>query len=433
MLIQRATLLDGSQVDIRVVEQITAVAERLVPGKGEDVIDAEGATVIPGLHDHHVHLRAAAAALASVRVGPRDVDGRVELARVLAAAPVGSDGWIRAVGYHEAAAGPLDRDVLDEVAPAVPVRVQHRSGVLWTLNSAGLVRVGLPDHPDGRLRSADPSWSDTLTRNEIGLRDISDRLGSYGVTGVSDATPDLTAADVVALMQAHRRGELRQHVHCLAPGKRILHDSDLDLDELTAWIAGRHADDAPVAIHCVTAAQLVVTLAALATAGSHPGDRIEHAAVVPDGSLPDLAASRVTVVTQPNFVAERGDQYLVDVPEAEHDELWRVASFLSAGVPVALSTDMPFGDGDPWRAMRAAVHRETGGGAVLGADERISACEALTLFFGSAGQPARPRAVAPGQPGDLVVLAGPPAAVLDTLDADMVTATVAGGELIHQR
>ena len=96
---------------------------------------------------------AAAAALRSARVGPAEVRGRDDLARVLADAPVGGDGWIRAVGYHEAVAGPLDRDVLDGVSPPLPVRVQHRSGVLWTLNSAGLARIGLTDQPDGRLRS----------------------------------------------------------------------------------------------------------------------------------------------------------------------------------------------------------------------------------------------------------------------------------------
>ena len=119
-----------------------------------------------------------------------------------------------------------------------------------------------------------------------------------------------------------------QRVHCLAPGKRILHDGDLDLAELTAWVAERHAADAPVAVHCVTAAQLVVTLSALREAGTHPQDRIEHAAVVPDDSMADLTDLGVTVVTQPNFVAERGDQYLTDVPAAEHHELWRVASLL---------------------------------------------------------------------------------------------------------
>ena len=237
MLIQRAALLDGGTADIRVEERIVEVAARLSPNPGEQVYDAAGGTVIPGLHDHHVHLRSAAAALTSTRVGPADVHTRADLALALAAADVGADGWIRAVGYHEAVAGPLDRAVLDDLSPPVPVRIQHRSGVLWTLNSAGLAQIGLADHPDGRLRSADRSWSDALLRNEIELTAISRRLSAYGVTGVTDATPDMDVADVVKLMEAHRRGELHQRVHCLAPGKRILHDTDLDLAGLAEWIA----------------------------------------------------------------------------------------------------------------------------------------------------------------------------------------------------
>ncbi|AGB20615.1 putative TIM-barrel fold metal-dependent hydrolase [Mycobacterium sp. JS623] len=432
MLIQRATLLDGSTTDIRVDEQITDVGD-LEPDKGEQVFDAAGATVIPGLHDHHVHLRSAAAALTSARVGPAEVRGRDDLARALADAPVGSDGWIRAVGYHEAVAGPLDRRALDDLSPPVPVRVQHRSGVLWTLNSAGLARVGLTDHPDGRLRSSDRSWSDTLQRNESGLAEISRRLSEYGVTGVTDATPDFEVSDILKLMQAHRHGELLQRVNCLAPGKRILHDADLNLADLTKWIAGRHAEDAPVAVHCVTAAQLVVTLSALREAGLHPQDRIEHAAVVPDDVVAELKDLRVTVITQPNFVAERGDQYLTDVPAEEHHELWRLASLLRAGVKVALSTDMPFGQSDPWATIRAAVHRTTASGAVLNADECVSAREALTMFFGVSSTPTEARAIAKGQPGDLCLLAAPPTEVLEELDANMVAATVIAGQVVFER
>ncbi|HEX4586931.1 MAG TPA: amidohydrolase family protein [Mycobacterium sp.] len=432
MLIQRATLLDGTATDIRVDERIVDVGD-LSPQKGEQVLDAAGATVIPGLHDHHVHLRSAAAALTSARVGPAEVRGREDLARALRGAPVGGDGWIRAVGYHEAVAGPLDRDVLDELSPPLPVRVQHRSGVLWTLNSVALARVGLTDHADGRLRSADRSWSDTLQRNESGLSDVSHRLSELGVTGVTDATPDFEVSDIVKLMEAHRRRELSQRVHCLAPGKRILHDGDLDLAEMTAWVAERHAADAPVAVHCVTAAQLVVTLSALRETGTHPQDRIEHAAVVPDDSMADLEALGVIVVTQPNFVVERGDQYLTDVPAAQHHELWRLASLRGAGVKVALSTDMPFGEGDPWASMRAAVRRTTASGTVLGPDECVSARDALTMFFGTSGQPTDPRAIQPGQPGDLCVLAAQPNEVLDELDAQMVAATVIAGEVVFDR
>lgn len=183
----------------------------------------------------------------------------------------------------------------------------------------------------------------------------------------------------------------------------------------------------------MTAAQLVVTIAALRQAGTEPGDRIEHAAVVPPDCIADLVELQVTVVTQPNFVAERGDEYLADIPANRHDELWRVASLLLAGVPVALSTDMPFGHGDPWAAMRAAVHRTTISGGVLGADERIPARRALMMFLGRPDQPTWARTVAPGQPGDLCLLAVPPERALEQLDADLVAATVLGGQVVYER
>jgi predicted amidohydrolase YtcJ len=430
MLIQRATTLDGVIVDVRVGVRIDDVADTLAPRPGEDVFDAAGGTVLPGLHDHHVHLHSAAAAETSIRVGPPQIRDRAGLATALACAEAGEDGWIRAVGYHDSVAGPLDRAALDALVPTVPLRVQHRSGVLWILNSAGLAGIGLAGHPDGRLRSTD-SWSAALSRSETNLNDLSGRLCRYGVTGITDATPDLDIADIVRLSELHRHGELGQHVHCLTPGKRILHDDDLDLEQLAGWIAERHRDGGPVAIHCVTAAQLLVTIAALREAGTHPGDRIEHAAVVPSDCLADVASLAVTVVTQPNFVAERGDQYLDEIPAAEHDQLWRVASLLRAGVPVALSTDMPFGNGDPWAAMRAAVHRTTPSGAVLGIDECISARTALTMFLGRPDQPTQPRAVEPGEPADLCVLSVPPETALAELDAGMVAATVIGGEIAY--
>ena len=433
MLIQRAVLLDGRAMDIRVSRRIEAVADSLDPVRGEDVIDAAGGAVIPGLHDHHVHLRSAAAALSSVRVGPGEVRSRDALHVVLKQAAVGEDGWIRAVGYHEAVAGPLDRAVLDQVSPNIPVRVQHRSGVLWTLNSAGLSVVGLPDHPDGRLRSADPGWSHSLQRRDAGLSEVSRRLSAFGVTGVTDATPDLSIEDVMDFAEARRHGDLRQRVDILAPAKRILHDDDLDLDALADWIDLRHRQGGIVALHCVTAMQLVVAISALRQAGARAGDRIEHGAVVPDDCLSDLRDLAVLVVTQPNFIAERGEQYLTDVPEDEHCQLWRVASLRGAQIPVALSTDMPFGDADPWAAMRAAVHRSTPSGRVLGADESIDAATALGMFLGGPQKPDVPRELAVGMPADLCVLSVPPAEVLAALDASLVAATVYDGAVVHEK
>ena len=426
MLIRHATLPEGRIVDIRVDERITDIAERLEPLDSELVVDADAGAVLPGLHDHHLHLRAMAAALDSLPVGPPQVRTEAQLAQTLRAAEPGADGWIRAVGYHASVAGELDRHRLDALIADTPTRIQHRSGALWILNSAALSRIGLTDHPDGRLHSAD-DWADALPRRVTELAEITARLARHGVTGITDATPDLSAEEVATLSVAHRRGEIPQRLHFLAPGKRILHDNRLDVDELTGWVADRHDDDVPVALHCVTRAQLVVALAALRAAGGHQRDRIEHAAIVPEDMLADLLDTGVTVVTQPNFVVERGEHYLRDVPIDEHPQLWRVASLLRAGIPVAASTDAPFGSMDPWATMRAAVHRSTTAGDVIGAAERVTAAEALRLFLGHPDRPSVARTVDVGQPGDLMVLR--PGAVAESLASDMVAATVVGGRV----
>ena len=86
-----------------------------------------------------------------------------------------------------------------------------------------------------------------------------------------------------------------------------------------------------------------------------PGDRIEHASVTPPEVIAVMAHLSLTVVTQPAFVAARGDVYLRDVDPADRPDLYRCASLLEAGVAVGGSTDAPFGPDDPWLAMRAAT------------------------------------------------------------------------------
>lgn len=444
MLITRAALLDGRRVDVRVEDTITAVAERLRPRAGEDVLDGAGGLLIPGLHDHHVHLRAAVAASASVRVGLAQVRDREQLGQLLKAATPGADGWIRAVGYHDRVAGALDSAALDELRADVPVRVQHRSGALWILNSAGLARIDRSDHPDGRFHRAIEVLD--LPGRVPEPAGLSRRLLSHGVTGLTDATPGQGRASLEQLAAATRSGAIVQRLHCMAPAattpiagitlgpaKLILDDVDLDLDRITDWIADNHRHHHPVAVHCVTVAQLVVTMAALRDAGVHRGDRIEHAAMVPDDCLGDLAALGITVVTQPNFVAERGDEYLAEVPADERGQLWRLAALRSAGIRVALSTDMPFGDPDPWRVMAAAADRRARSGRLLGADERIPVLAALQLFTGRPEDPGALRTVATGQPADLCLLSGTPAEVLADPDSGRVRASVVAGEIVWQR
>jgi predicted amidohydrolase YtcJ len=196
-------------------------------------------------------------------------------------------------------------------------------------------------------------------------------------------------------------------------------------------MATAHAAGRPVAVHCVTADALALLLAAWAEVGAWPTDRVEHGAVIPAAALPALAALGVTVVTQPGFVAERGDRYRAEIDESEQADLWRCATLLRGGIGVAGGTDAPYGPADPWRAMAAAVDRRTPSGAVLGADEGLDPQRALGLFLGTAADPGGPsRRIEPGAPGDLCVLDRPRREAFADLAAVEVTASFVAGAVV---
>jgi len=465
MLIRNACIwpVECAVTDVRITDvRITGglVAER-APGlravPGEADIDAAGGALLPGLHDHHIHLRALAAARASVPAGPPRVRTAAELRAMLrrAGAELPAGAWLRCVGYHESVAGELDRWVLDGMLAHRPVRVQHRTGALWVVNSAAAALLGLDaadlpgverdreGRPTGRLWRLDRWLASRVPGGPASLAAVSADAAARGVTGFTDATPEATEADIADLRAAVADGTVLQRVYCMAPAhvpspergrvrlgpvKILLDDDTLPaLHELVDRVRGAHAAGRPVGVHCVTRVQLILTLAALGEAGRLPGDRIEHGAVIPAETIPDLRG--LTVVTQPHFVAERGEQYATDVPAEDLPDLWRLRSLIEAGVGVAAGSDAPFGGADPWHVMRAATARPGN----LGPDEAIAPERALALFLGEPAAPATPRRVAPGSPADLVLLRCPPPEAARSLDAGLVAATFVAGELVYAR
>jgi predicted amidohydrolase YtcJ len=195
-----------------------------------------------------------------------------------------------------------------------------------------------------------------------------------------------------------------------------------------------HGHGRPVAVHCVTREALVLALAAWDEARARPGDRVEHGAVVDDPLARHVAALGLTVVTQPGFVAERGDRYLAEVDPSDRPHLWPCRSLLDAGVAVAFSTDAPFGGADPWQAVAAAVTRRTPDGRTLGGHEAVDARTALSRLLGELGDPGgAPRRVRPGVVADLCLLAEPLDAALEHPSSERVVLTLQGGTVVHQR
>ena len=331
----------------------------------------------PGLHDHHIHILALAAARASVDLDRLDVP----FADALRAAA--QQGPVRAVGYHERIAGPLDRNALDALVPDVPVRVQHRTGELWILNTAALERI--PSDP--RVEPKGLVWrGDDLVRDSDlsveTVKAVGAELASYGITAVTDASASNDPSSMALLRALPQRVRVMGPLDLDTPGevKVLLDDNDLPpFDDTCALVRAAHAKGRGVAVHCVTLVQLRFAIALFQEAGVQ-GDRIEHASVAPPDAITDLAHLGLVVVTQPAFVSARGDDYLTDVDPRDVDALYPIGSLLAAGITVRGSSDAPYGPVDPWLAMRAATDRRTESGAVLSPGERISPAQARALF-----------------------------------------------------
>ena len=468
MLIRDAEIEGRSHLDLRIVAgRIEEIGSRLPSRPNEAQLQAQGGALLPGLNDHHLHLLALAAADASLRCGPPQVRDHRELRRcVESAAPSQQGGWLRAVGYHESVAGSLDRSELDALSPGHPIRMQHRSGALWTLNSAAVDALQLDAGNDapgverdsagratGRLYRLDAWLGEQLGRIEARvppkLAKISQRLAAFGVTGLTDATPSNGADELALFHSASERGELRQRLQVMgslelpatqAPRvtrgafKILLHEDALpSFDGLCDQLRRAHGDGRAVAFHCVTRAELVFAAQALAAAGSGPQpDRIEHAAVAPPELVELLKERDIHVVTQPNFIYERGDAYLDEVAAGDLPWLYRCGELLESGVATGAGTDAPFGDPDPWLAMQAAVERKTEAGVTMGADERVSPERALALFTSPLAAPgAAPRRLTPGAVADLCLLDRSWSRARDRLSSDLVASTFCAGELVH--
>jgi predicted amidohydrolase YtcJ len=455
MLIRRAELEDGTIADVRLDgDRISAIGTlHAIPG--EPMLDAAGGVLLPGLHDHHIHVAALAAAFASVFCGPPAVADEAGFAACLQAP---GEGWLRATGYHESVAGLPDAAMLDRIRSDRPLRVQHRSGRMWFFNTTGLDLVLAAAPPPPGLERIDGRYTGRLFDEDAWLRQaigstppafapVGALLARMGVTGLTEISPT-NGADIARHFAAERAsGALPQRVLLAGrldlgdppldagvqrgPVKLHLHEADLpDFDDAVALVRAAHAVSRAVAVHCATEVELVFTLAAFAEAGSVAGDRIEHASVAPDSAVAEIARLGLAVVSQPHFIAERGDAYRRDVDPRDQPLLYRLRAFLDAGVVLAAGSDAPFGLPDPWAAMAAAVSRTTRDGVAMAPWEALTPEQALDLYLRAPDALDRRRRIAVGAPADLCLLDRPWAVARTALTSDHVRATFVAGRRI---
>ena len=124
------------------VERLAIADGRVVaePPPGARRVDLDGACVLPGLNDAHVHFPTWSMAQTQVRL-----EGAHSLAEAVGrvADRLPASGWLRGLGWRDADwTEPPTRAALDAIAPDTPVILTSRDYHSLWLNSAALARAG---------------------------------------------------------------------------------------------------------------------------------------------------------------------------------------------------------------------------------------------------------------------------------------------------
>ena len=395
---------------------------------------------------HAVTANSLALALAGIGAGTPDQRGRMMIDRDASGEPT---GIIR---------GP---DAWDRVAAAMPPPTAAAGRAALARAANRLAADGVTSVADADVGATHgvaaelAAWGAAISSSEMPLA-VSLLPGLVRIApGPGDAVP--SPADIAALLPESLRDRVRlTHVKLKADGALTTH---------TAWLRAPYAD-APhaggpvhdpevlaervrravqagwgIATHAIgdAAVAAVLDACAAAPAASPPpalpstppsarAHRLEHAMLLDAGLVARLAASGITAVVQPEFLAWAAVTYRARLGDERAARLLPFAALLAAGIPMAFSSDRPVVSGAPLDGVRAALRHDEGL-SVAEAFHAWTAAGALALGDDDAGR------LEVGHRADLVVLSGDPAAISRDCwsrgeDGIRVVATVAAGRLV---
>lgn len=470
----REHLVDDEPVDIHLEgERIVDIAPTgALPARGA-ILEGDGAWVVPGLWDSHVHMLPWALAAEREQLG--GASSASEAAARMSTVPALADGRRIGTGFRDAL-WPDDPslEALDAATGGVPTYLVNADVHSVWLNSAALRREGFAS-PDGMLREED-AFEISKRVNAVdplhGDRAVATAgraAAARGVTGFVDFDmawnadawarraasgfrsqrvefavypADLARAVAAGLRTGDALGDSAGLVR--VGSLKVITDGSLG----TRTAACTHPypeDDTDHGVLNVSPTELVELLTAatgagLAAAMHAIGDRavssaldavtatgatgtIEHAQLVRHADIARIARLGLAASVQPQHALD--DRDLVDGYWAAQTSLgYPMASLLRAGVELRLGSDAPVSRLDPWQAMAAAVHRTDDDREPWHPEEGLTTDEAIAASVRGA--------VRPGERADLVVCgADPRSASALTLRSMPVLATVLAGNLTH--
>ncbi len=213
---------------------------RKLAGGQTRIIDAQGALVLPGFNDAHVHFIEGGGHLASVQL--RDASSPAEFAERIGqfAAKTPKGRWIMGGDWdHERWPGaPLPtKELIDRLTPDHPVFVNRLDGHMSLANSVALKLAGVTKEtkdPDGGLivrdaRTGEPTGvlkdaamafvnakipAPTFDEKLEAARAATAHAASLGVTSVQDMS---AGRDIGVLQTLASRGELKTRIYAVSP------------------------------------------------------------------------------------------------------------------------------------------------------------------------------------------------------------------------
>lgn len=214
-----------------------------------------------------------------------------------------------------------------------------------------------------------------------------------------------------------------------------------DKEDVRRRILGAHAAGWQIAVHAQGDAAIDFTLGCLeeaqgTMARADPRHRIEHCSMTSDDAVRRIAELGVVPSPQGRFIGIVGDGLRAMFDQDELHGVYRMKSYLDAGITVAGSSDRPCTEGRPLDGIHDMVNRRTHSGVEFGSEEAVTPQQALRSYaYGSAYAAHMETWVGtlePGQVADLAILSDDPTTVDPTTIRDIqVTATAINGRPVH--
>ena len=166
--------------------------------------------------------------------------------------------------------------------------------------------------------------------------------------------------------------------------------------------------------------------------------RLEHCTVVNPALLKRIRKNRLLVTPFGSYIYFHGEKMTPHYGPERVARMFAHRSFLDCGIQVSGASDSPCGPYEPLLAIQSCVTRKSFAGEVLGANQAITATEAIFLYTMASAYASFEEnikgSITPGKLGDLVVLKEDPRRVNpDEIKDIPVEMTVVGGEIRYKK